>query len=229
MDAWNKCTGVVNADALKGKCCFVGLDLSSTRDIAALVLYFPEGHQVLAWMWCPYDEAITRDRGKRIPYLQWAHEGFLTLTEGNTIDHTAILKEVTRVVAEYHVVQLAYDRWGAEWLQTKMLEADYELEIVPFGQGYASMSLPAKELERLVLARELQHGNNPVLRWMASNVAVEADGLNIKPSKKHSYEKIDGIVALTMAIGVAMTGPQGPKHSVYDERGLLVLGGGSDD
>ena len=97
-----------------------------------------------------------------------------------------------------------------------------DFEVVAFGQGYASMNWPTKKLEELVLAGKLAHGGNPVLRWMASNVLIETDAAdNWKPSKKKSTERIDGIVALIMAIDRATT--QSEFSSVYKTRGILTL------
>jgi len=98
-----------------------------------------------------------------------------------------------------------------------------EHSVVPFGQGFYSMASPAAQFERLVIAGKIEHGGHPILRWMASNVTVEQDSAgNIKPSKKKSNERIDGIVAAIMALGRAMATPP-HKPSVYETRGLLVI------
>ncbi len=100
---------------------------------------------------------------------------------------------------------------------------DDGLTVVPFGQGFKSMSGPTRELEKLVLERKLCHGGDPVLRWMVSNVAVKQDPAgNLKPDKQKSYERIDGVVALVMALGRAIVQPEESK-SVYETRGILVI------
>ena len=123
-------------------------------------------------------------------------------------DHIAGLAETHRVEA------IAIDRWNSTATTTRLMEQG--LPVVRFGQGFASMSPACKELERLVLNRRLYHDGNPVLRWCLSNVALEQDAAgNIKVGKSKSREKVDGAVALAMAIGVAQT--EGSR-SVYEER-----------
>ncbi len=108
----------------------------------------------------------------------------------------------------------------------QQLESEGVPTLIEFGQGFVSMSEPTKELERLVVSRQLRHGGNPVMTWMAGNVTVERDSAdNIKPSKRKSTEKIDGIVSLVMAIGRAMVSKNKPDEvaSVYDDRGIIEL------
>jgi len=94
--------------------------------------------------------------------------------------------------------------------------------VAQFGQGFASMSSPTKELEKLVLGANIAHGNNPVLAWMADNVVVRQDPAgNLKPDKEKSIEKIDGIVALIMALDRATR--QESHRSVYEERGVIAI------
>ena len=102
---------------------------------------------------------------------------------------------------------------------------------MPYGQGFASMSSPTKELERLILRHELRHFNNPVLTWCADNVMVKSDPAgNLKPDKEKSTEKIDGMVSLIMGLGAAMlAGGVDAGSSVYDERGITFLGDEADD
>ena len=121
---------------------------------------------------------------------------------------------------KYHVLEIAYDRWNATMLVQNLI--DEGLTMVPFGQGFKDMSPASKEFYKIMLEGKLIHGGNPVLRWMASNVVVDQDPAgNIKPTKAKSIEKIDGIVALIMAMGRAILN-QNPG-SVYDERGLCVF------
>ena len=113
------------------------------------------------------------------------------------------------------------DRWNATQLSIQ-LQGD-GFEVVLFGQGFRDMSAPTKEWEKLVVSGRLRHGNHPVLRWMASNVAVETDAAgNLKPSKKKRTERIDGIVAGVMALGRAMVRPE-RKRSVYSTRGVIRI------
>lgn len=187
--------------------CFVGLDLATTTDVAAAAFLFPPTSthpwRVLMRFWIPGDNARKRERRDRVPYETWAKQGLITMTEGNVIDYDVIRRDLNELGKTYRIKKLAIDRWNASQITTQLMGDGFD--VVEFGQGYASMNAPAKELEKLVLGQQLAHGSNPVLRWMASNCMVETDAAgNIKPSKAKSTEKIDGIVALIMALGVGL-------------------------
>ena len=114
-----------------------------------------------------------------------------------------IRNKINELAEQYQIKEIAVDRWNATQLSTQ-LEGD-GFEMIGFGQGFASMAAPTKELERRILEGTINHGKNPVLRWMASNVTTEQDAAgNLKPSKKKSTERIDGIVATIMALGRVM-------------------------
>ncbi len=218
MPLWNACAAAVDADALRGRVCYAGLDLASTKDITALVLVFPDedgGYDVLPYFWIPRESMAERVKRDRVPYDEWVKDGGpVFATEGNACDYDAVREKIRDLAETYEIREIAYDRWGATQLVTQ-LQGD-GAECVPTGQGFASMSAPTKELEKLVITQAIRHGGNPVLKWMAGNVAVETDAAgNVKPSKKKSTEKIDGIVALIMAIDRATR--QETRRSVYDE------------
>jgi phage terminase large subunit-like protein len=143
-------------------------------------------------------------------------------TPGNVTDYEAIRAFIRDEIAPiYDVREIAYDRWNATQLITQLGEDG--ATCVPIGQGYASMSAPAKQFEALVLSGKIRHGGHPVLRWMAANVSVEQDAAgNIKPSKAKSADKIDGIVAAVMACNRATVATT-PPPSVYDTRGVRFL------
>jgi phage terminase large subunit-like protein len=122
---------------------------------------------------------------------------------------------------QYQIREIAYDRWNATQL-VRDLEDD-GATMVPFGQGFVSMSAPTKELLNLVLSHRVRHGGHPVLRWMADNMVVRKDPAgNLKPDKEKSTEKIDGMVALIMALDRAMR-HEGEGSSVYETRGLITI------
>ncbi len=221
MEAWDACNGPVDPARLRGQRCFAGLDLSSTTDLTALVLYFPKGGQVLPFYWLPEANLRDRVRRDRVPYDVWVSQGHIELTEGNVIDYGWIRERLDQLAGQFEIAEVAYDPWGAAKLATDLTDDGFTL--VPFRQGFASMSPACKELEKLVLGRELHHGGHPVLRWNASNATVRHDPAgNLKPDKSKSTERIDGVVALVMAIGRAMVHPR-EWRSVYEDRGLLVL------
>lgn len=190
-----------------------------------MVLVFPatddgEAVRVLPFFWVPEDNARLRSRRDRVPYEQWIREGFITATPGNVIDYDFIRERIGKLAEEYELAEVAYDPWNAQQLVTQ-LQSD-GLEMVPVRQGTISLSAPTKELEKLVLSRKLNHGGNPVLRWMMSNVSVRADAAgNIKPDKAKSSDRIDGIAALV--IGLSRVAVDDDGSSVYDSRGLAAL------
>ena len=215
MDKWDACRGDVGE--LYGATCFCGLDLSSTTDITALAMVFamPDGKvAVKVHCWVPEDSARERGQRDRVPYQQWIKEGWITATPGSSVDYDFVRADIARLAQQYDVRMIAVDRWNATQL-AKQLEGD-GFKVGYFGQGYASMSSPAKEFERLIVDADLVHDGNPVLRWMASNVAIEPDAAgNIKPSKAKSTERIDGIVATVMGLGVMAIETQ-PNWSMAD-------------
>lgn len=221
MEKWDACDDAPGC--LKDKHCFAGLDLSSTTDVTSLVLVFPEENRfsVLPFFWIPEEGAKQRERRDRVPYPQWIKQGLIEATPGEVIDYDRIRAKINELEKEYDIREIAIDRWNATQLATQ-LEGD-AFTVAAFGQGYASMNWPTKKLEELVLAGKLAHGGHPVLRWMASNVSIETDAAdNWKPSKKKSVERIDGIVALIMAIGRATTQPP-PFRSIYETRVVEIV------
>lgn len=220
MKKWDACDGIL--PDLDGQECFAGLDLAAISDIAAFVLFFPKcDNAVLPFFWCPENNARERQRTDRVPYMDWAKRGLIELTPGDVIDYGVIRKRINKLGERYDIREIAIDRWDSTQLQTQLGGDGFE--IIKFGQGYASMKDPTMQLERLVISEKLLHGGQPVLRWMASNVAVQIDDAgNMKPSKKKSTEKIDGIVSLIMAIGRMLVAEE-PKKSVYADRGVFTV------
>jgi len=228
LDHWRACGKAVDELGLRGRTCYGGLDLSSTTDVTAFVLVFPpaaegDDYQVLSRFFVPEDSMRERVRRDRVPYDAWVRNGFVTATPGNVVDYDYVLAQIAEDRETYDVQQIAFDRWGAAHIQTQIGEMGGEDLLVQFGQGFASMSAPMKELEKLILSHNLAHGGNPVLTWMADNLVARHDPAgNIKPDKEKSIEKIDGMVALIMALDRA-TRHEPPKRSVYEERGLETV------
>lgn len=210
-DQWN--AGSTDREALLGLCagqkCFAGLDLAQTTDLSAFCLLFPPTGDrtkwvALWWHWCPEDKATNKTKSDRVPYLEWARSGLIKLTPGNATDFSIIRADILEICADYQVQSVAFDRWNAgETVQYLMNEG---LTMLAHGQGYVSMSPPSKEIERKFLAGEILHDGNQLLGWQSSNVVVSRDASgNVKPDKEKSANKIDGIVALVMAQGAAMS------------------------
>lgn len=226
MDKWDECAFKVDSEALRGRECFGGLDLSSTTDITAFVLVFPpryddEKYVVMPFFWIPQDNLALRVRRDHVPYDVWEKAGYIKTTEGNVVHYGFIESFIEELGTKYNIKEIAFDRWGAVQM-TQNLEG-MGFTVVPFGQGYKDMSPPSKELMKLTLEKKLAHGGNPVLRWMMDNIFIKTDPAgNIKPDKEKSTEKIDGAVATIMALDRAIR-HQGDSGSVYDNRGILVL------
>lgn len=201
MDRWDE--GDRDPDIVYGDECWAGLDLSATTDVSAFVMAFPRpdgSFAVRCKFWVPGDSARERELRDRVPYGLWQRDDAITFTPGASVDYDMIRKDINDLREQFNIHTIAIDRWNANQL-AHQLQAD-QFNVGFFGQGFASMNSPSKLLESLIAEGKLVHGGDPVLRWMASNVAVETDAAgNIKPSKKASTERIDGIVALCMALG----------------------------
>lgn len=201
LASWDACQAA--AAPREGRPCYVGMDLSSTQDLTALVAVFPgdEGAvDVHAHFFMPKENIHARATRDRVPYDLWAREGHLTATPGNVVDYEAVRAVLQGWAARFDLREVAFDPWNATDLVTRLQEQD-GLRCVKVRQGFASLSAPSKSLEKLVLSRKIQHDGHPVLRWNLSNVSVETDPAgNLKPSKSVSTERIDGVVALIMAI-----------------------------
>ena len=202
MTQWDAC-GVmqVSTESLAGETCFIGLDLASRHDFTAAVFYFPEGQVVIPLFWVPEDMSGRTEQERQV-IRNWADLGLVRLTEGNITDYDVVRADILREAEKYQVEELAYDTWNATQLATQLQIAG--LDVVPMQQGGAAMSEAAKALAAMVAEGTLHHGGHPVLRYMASNVAVREDLQgNIRLDRDRSGDKIDGIAALTMAVARA--------------------------
>jgi phage terminase large subunit-like protein len=219
MDRWDACNTPVDPEALKGRPCFGGLDLSTTTDVSALVLLFPptaagEKWTVLPYFFLPEDNIEARVKRDRVPYDVWARQELFTLTSGSVICYDTLRARINELGKLYDVREIVFDRWNAQQIVTQLAGDGFEM--VELGQGFASLSAPTKRLLELVLSGDLAHGGHAVLRWMASNVMVATDPAgNIKPDKSKCREKIDGIAALIDALARAITVPLKPKSKFF--------------
>ena len=247
MNAWDTCASEVDWATFDGKACWAGLDVGALSDFVSLVLAFGEvkGEPVeveyedtrgdkKVWQfirrdyWLRHFCWLPSDMPRRDPRMEsqigaWSAQGLIRRTPGNVVDYDMVGADILRILQPYGLQSMAIDQ-GFQGMQiTQDMQAVYgEERVVAFRQGILSMAAPFRELMQLLLAGRLHHDGDPVLRWMASNVAAETRGGLTKPSKDKSTEKIDGITAATMAIGVAMTVEiEGP--SVYESRGIVSL------
>ena len=225
MPTWDSCgIGLLDRESMKGRRCYVGMDLSSTADLTALVAVFPDSSggsfDVLPHFFVPQDRIRDRVLRDRVPYDQWARDGYLTLIPGPTVDYEVIRTVILQWTQQYQLQMVAYDPWNATDLVSRLEKHD-GIVCVPMRQGFGALSAPTKSLEKSILAKQLRHDGHPVLRWCVSNVAVETDAAgNLKPSKTASTEKIDGVVALIMAVDLMDRNARQP----LPDYGMTVIG-----
>lgn len=225
LGKWDGSASIVDEHQLAGRRCYAGLDLASSTDIAALALDFPSedgSHDVIWRFWVPEERLPALDARTGGQASVWVREGRMFTTPGDVIDYRSILAQIDVDARTFDLAEVAYDRWGMTQMSQDLTDAG--MTVVPFGQGFASMSAPTKELERLVLTGQYRHGGNPVMRWMVDNVVTRMDPAgNVKPDKGRSTEKIDGVVAAVMALDRAIS-DEGPVRSKYEDEGLLMVG-----
>ena len=227
MDKWDACKVDFDERDLEGRTCYAGLDLASTSDLTALVLVFPpenddDKYFVLPYFWLPEETIDLRVKRDHVQYDLWARQGFLNTTEGNVVHYGFIEQFICELGEKFRIAEIAFDRWNATFLTQRLDEDGFTM--VQFGQGFSSLSSPTKELMKLVLEKRLAHNGHKVLRWNMDNVFVEQDSAgNLKPSKRKSTEKIDGVVGLVMGLDRAIRNGGGSQESVYDSRGLLFV------
>lgn len=224
LNVWDACGDPV--DPPPGAMCVGGLDLASVSDFSSLCLLFPDGGTYSAiWrFWIPHERYEERVR-KGVPLDVWKAAGWLSTTPGSVTDYAYIEREIAELSAKYQIRGIAFDRYNSTDLITRLSDQLGPQMFIDYGQGFLSMSAPSKELERILRNGSFRHGGNPIARWMAGNVSAAQDPAgNIKPAKDKSGDKIDGIVALIMAIGLASKGIEKPFQSVYESRGLQSVG-----
>ena len=227
MERWDENNIAIDKESLKDKPCFGGLDLASVSDVAVYSLVFPPSdlekgaYRTLNWYFIPEEGIRHRSMTDKVPYEVWRREGLIIATPGRTIDYGFIKTVIKMTLQTYDVRGIMYDRWSALQLVKEITDETGAL-MLEMGQGYASMSPPTKEFQKLILENRFHHGGDPVLRWMVNNVAVLQDPAgNIKPSKADSSEKIDGVVSNIMALNGCIK--NNLSGSVYEERGLLTI------
>lgn len=221
---WMKCAGpVLPYEQLKTIPCFGGLDLASTKDINALVLNFPlsDGTKhIKCWFWIP--EAKVQQKEDIVDYWVWKKQGLIRVIPGNAIDQDELARDILSVLLQYNVRGVAYDRWGSDGVIQSIIKGGFpESKLDLYKQTTLDMTMPTKELETAIMLQKLNHEGNPVLRWMASNVVIYMDSSGgMKFDKSKSIDKIDGMVAMAMAVGEEMSGP---APSAYIDRGVRTV------
>ena len=240
MDKWDECgKEKLKKGDLIGRIAYGGLDLSEKLDLTAFVLVFPpieqkEKWKVLCHFFLPEETLMKRVERDKVPYNLWRDAGYLTATPGNVVDYEYIRRQISGFTENsskiwpnsasklYQLREVAYDPFGATAITTK-LENDDGIQMVECRQGWKTMSPPMKDLLKMVVGGEIEHFGNPVLRWNADNLVVKPDAAgNVQPAKDKARERIDGMVALIMALGRALH-EYGNTRSIYEDRGIVAL------
>lgn len=195
-----------------GRRCFLACDVSATQDITALVAAFPPDAAIDHWVliprfWIPEDTIQVRsEKDRRVNWRGWVADGVLEATPGNAVDQNFILEAIMRACEDFEVVTFGYDPWNAVKLAGDLQREGMPVEMQRrMRQGTPTLGEPTKEFERLAFAGMIDHGGHPVLSWMVGHCQVRFDeNLNYVPAKRKSADKIDGVVASVMAIGLSM-------------------------
>ncbi len=234
MDSWDKCVIPVELSreefekSLEGKRCWGGLDLASSRDFTALALMFHDEatgrFPLMMRFWLPEEAVLNpqKDRSDKdkSKIRHWMERGWITTTEGNITDDDKVVQDILELWDRYDIQRIGIDPWSARAICTRL--DSNGLEIVHYRQNYKCLSPPFKELDKLIVRNQILHDRNPVLRWMATNTAAEYDHAeNMRPSKKKSKEKIDGIVATIMSLGCAMEDVN--TEQPFTDREVMVI------
>lgn len=224
-DKWQLCQHGITSEDLKGKACYWGLDLASHIDINALGLFFPDvkGYPVFKlYYWIP--EAKVEEKKDRVDYATWVKQGRIKTTPGDVIDIDSMVADIMKITREYQCLGLAFDPAKAYHgvIQGLIKEGFPEDKLDEYKQDKMNMSGPSKEFERMAMSAQLDHMNDPVLRWMLGNVQLYSDiNENIKPDKKRSRDKIDGIIAIINAIGEYLSVTYGKEDTqIYKTHSL---------
>lgn len=224
---WMESSGEVDIEKLKGRQCFGGLDLAQVEDVCALVLVFPfeDGSLKVLPFFFVSESAVERRRNQTGgSYDNFVSRGELIVTDGNSTDYDVIKNKILECAEVFDIQSIAYDRWNSNALINQLSDAGIETD--PFGQGFISMTAPIKNAEIMIKKKQLHHGENAMLRWMVSNVVAKRDDAeNIKFSKSKAGDKIDGVVAMIMAIGEKMSVEKSDQSgiSVYEDTEIRFL------
>jgi len=207
-ERWERCKRKYKESDLLGRRCYAGLDLSKTTDLTALALAFPpeeekEPWKSLVYYWLPEDNIQKLKKVDRVPYDAYRKAGWIEATPGDIVDYRFIVQRIKDAGEKFDIEEIAFDKWNAT--QTALELADHGFGMVEFQQTFMGFNEAMKVFEREVYKRRIAHNNNPVLTWNLMNVVARIDPSgNIRPDKEKGSNKIDGAVALIMALGRGM-------------------------
>ena len=202
---WAKNGGEIDYEKLKGRECWGGLDLSSTTDLTAFHLVFPDEasgiFQTLSFFWKPEDLLKEHSLKDQVPYDLWAKQGKLLTTPGKTISFDFVAAEIAEISQDFKIQSIRYDRWKIDDFNRSLTRIGLDIEMAPLGMGFKDQAPCVNLLEEVLLSEKLNHGDHPVLTMCASNCVTESDPSgNRKWSKSKAIGRIDGIISLSAAL-----------------------------
>jgi phage terminase large subunit-like protein len=210
MAVYDNGSDPIDYDALAGAPCWIGVDMSKSTDLSAVVACFRDHdtYTVLPQFFCPADDIRKRGDLDGVDYVRWSQEGFLTATPGNVIDNRAVADYIRGLCERFHVQEIAFDAAYAQAVMAPLSDEGYP--VITMRQGWITQSPALNALEAAILSRNFRHGGHPVLRWCFSNVAIHTDSAgNRVMHKGKSTDRIDGAAASWMAISRAAAGESG--------------------
>lgn len=221
---WAKCKRDWKPEEMNGRICYVGMDFAKRIDITAVSLIFPMDDgtfRIEMRYFIPEETALEKSKTDRVPYHLWKEAGWITFTPGDAVDDDWILDQIKKDCKQYKVREARRDRWGSQNINTQLEKAaETKNKIVEHGQGFKDMSGPMHDLEVFIKKARIHHRGDPVLAWMISNTVAKMDESgNIKPDKNRSTCRIDGVVALIMALAACLS-DKGKGRSIYNDKEL---------
>lgn len=222
MATYDQGAAPIDCQALRGAPCWIGVDMSKTTDLSAVVACFRDGdtYTVLPHFFCP--EADIRKRGDLdgVNYVSWAKDGFITPTPGNVIDNAAVADYIRSLAGRFQVQEIGFDVAFAQGVMAPLVDEGYP--IVTIRQGWVTQSPALNVLERAIISGNFRHGGHPVLRWNFANVAIHKDANDNRIiHKSKSTDRIDGVAATWMAVSRAAAGDSG--RSIYEHPDAVNL------
>jgi len=224
---WRSCAEAFDESRFEGRTAYGGLDLATKKDVTAWALMFPPDETDDKWtalvrLFCPMERAEHRSTTESVPYVAWARDGFLTLTPGNVTAFDTIKARIIEDCQRFFVPAVHIDPWNAEYLRQQLL-GEVNAELIECDQTCRALTLPMKELEALVLSGQLRHNGSPMMDWMITNTVPFFDtSARVRPDRKKSRDRIDGVVALIMALGRAMLASTTTGPSIYESPGATL-------
>lgn len=224
LDKWEACgSNNLKLEDLVGETCYMALDLSSTLDLTAASMYFPEQHALFVKCFCPEEGVQVRSEKDGVMYENYVGAGHLIPTPGNVVDYDYIKMYLVKLAEDYHIAAIGFDPWHAEKLVLELEDEGFDMIKIP--QNLSTMNPALQQFERAILGNKIVHTNNPLLTWNVMNMVVRMDASGfVRPDKKKSAEKIDAIVACIMAYYLSIRHQEEEVVESYTaNHGLMIL------